>query len=610
MGRAARWTDSPSVSSKCCCCFLFRYYSLINRLSRLKLFEYLIFSSCCIILKISFCLYPHSPSHRPLTFFVQLWKRSGNGIMGGMVVRTCAFGFPESTICPFFSNESIRFVFFLDLKGTLHRPYLLSSMCTVFEVRNSVKCFVGGSCSLSQLFVCVDDFSKKKGLRCSSPFCGGAVLLLMSNQNVTNSSGSVGGAPAPKRHPTLEYVAQLQKLPPAVGMTKHILSQDSEFSCPYPGYTHAVADVPTTAGYVPPVDAVIACSNTTTPEGSPRSPPMKGITHTLSSIPSAEPVRLRMMDTLLREVNCRVSDCATANDYAVRLHEILAKQYDIYADLTTTPASLRKAARKKMGLGNSALEGVTVPELQRMVVVQQDKLMEAQKLLSKRIRPAHFQRVTECTHAFQGSLREMKMSVEYAFLDAREQLDGLTRECEKIVGRALVPTALSARQKKDQTPSSNEIRKQEPLHDAASVLRNLCQLVGGEIGTAFVDNKLLTAPTVVSPESDSVRDTELEWGALLEYDGSEAKTVAAVVHAVELVRAAAKALAKAQMDAMEMSGKVRQAEKAAKEANAGTKQRVSRTKSISSNNSGLQRTRSKRVVVEQPASFGGTASYF
>ena len=94
---------------------------------------------------------------------------------------------------------------------------------------------------------------------------------------------------------------------------------------------------------------------------------MKGITHTLSSIPSAEPVRLRMMDTLLREVNCRVSDCATANDYAVRLHEILAKQYDIYADLTTTPASLRKAARKKMGLGNSALEGVTVPELQRMV---------------------------------------------------------------------------------------------------------------------------------------------------------------------------------------------------------------------------------------------------
>ena len=143
--------------------------------------------------------------------------------------------------------------------------------------------------------------------------------------------------------------------------------------------------------------------------------------------PREDPLRLNHLEQFLRSIRAKVEDCVVPNDYAVRLYEILSRQYDVKAAISTHSArdvSLRSRLQKRQAgqslnsKDDGSGEPSDVDEAKRVIMRLRDKMADMQRKIDRQgaVRDK-LQGVRNKCIEIKGGLSELRQSTRFQALD-------------------------------------------------------------------------------------------------------------------------------------------------------------------------------------------------
>lgn len=320
----------------------------------------------------------------------------------------------------------------------------------------------------------------------------------------------------------LNFVHMLQRLPEAPVIERHLMREGSTFSNPVPAHATRVTFVPTSTAFVGG-----RTSPTTTTAISP-TPTIGNSVHSAR----LEKLRITQLEPLLRDIGCDVGDCVTANDYAVRLHEVLDRQFDLEAALSTEradPRSRVNATDRVMRLLNAADGGAaSLEDANRAITLLRDHNAELQGQVNRLrgMRPA-LAKALSALRELRQELEELRSSVRFSVYEGTEAVRESARELSVLTGENVTAPFVGRSREAETAESIGKMKLNHKLRDGASVLRSMIDLVMQEAAASIyvgTDNGVgeLLAPLAAAPtptgaagsQSSNIAPMEAENGSV------------------------------------------------------------------------------------------------
>lgn len=346
------------------------------------------------------------------------------------------------------------------------------------------------------------------------------------------------------RFAVMQYAAMLKRVPEASLVERFnnadAIVVDGVGRIPFPNAEHFVQKNQLTFGYTPST-------------GSPTSQPpvfaspklTKSSKDSGAQLPSVVPVEAKLtisgMELLLRSIGASTVDCVTTNDYAVRLNQVLDRQFDLTAEIsgavvkvrrpfgTSFPPAAEQAARDKIKGKLGAVDGsaTSLTDAQRRITKLQDRVRDMQETIDRlRQVKSDIAVIQANARSIRETVVQVKQASRFQFLDMQDFLMDQVNRFKAMVGSdALRQTGVSAAgsmnaaKKAAMEEQIRTMKEQNPLRDSASVLKVILEETVREV------QKVLRAPMDpnMPVELDSDDDDDARSGGKKKDKGAKEK---------------------------------------------------------------------------------------